>query len=175
MIWLGCGFYLPFIGLVSAQIRKVAHPAADTLSLTQLLAGTGLLIFISVPTILWVTAAFRPDRAFETTQFMNDAAWIGLIAPFWPPAVQFLCVGVAAFVDKSVNPVFPRWLGYFSCWVALLVLGSTLLPFFKTGPFAWNGIIGFWVPAVAAGIFGLCMIYVLLKAIGRQHAEMNSA
>jgi len=43
---------------------------------------------------------------------MNDAAWLqymGAIAPF-----LFIQTSIAwaAFVDDSVDPIFPRWFGY---------------------------------------------------------------
>jgi hypothetical protein len=42
---------------------------------------------------------------------------------------------------------YRRWVGYAK--LMILFLPGALLPFFHAGPFAWNGIIGFWLVAVA--------------------------
>lgn len=39
--------------------------------------------------------------------------------------------------------VFRRWVGYLNIWAALLLAPAVLIYFFKTGPFAWNGILVF--------------------------------
>ena len=40
------------------------------------------------------------------------------------------------------------------------------IPFFKTGPLAWNGLIGFWVVAVAFFTWAFAMWIFTAKAIG---------
>jgi hypothetical protein len=50
----------------------------------------------------------------------------------------------------------PRWVGFANIWIAILFLPGALLPFFHSGPFSWNGIIGFWL--VANALFGWIVI-----------------
>jgi hypothetical protein len=54
---------------------------------------------------------------------------------------------VAIFTDKSPMPVFPRWAAWYSLFMAFGSLTGSLIPFVVAGPFAWNGVIGFWVAA----------------------------
>ena len=44
---------------------------------------------------------------------------------------------------------------------------SSVIPFFKIGPFAWNGLVGFWIPATVFGLWMLVMWWVTLKAIDK--------
>ena len=77
--------------------------------------------------------------------------------------MQNIAIGIAAFKDTEAK-VFPRWLGYFNFWAALAFLPAALLYFFKTGPFAWDGVFVFWVPLT---IFGaLVLRHVLRHAQG---------
>jgi hypothetical protein len=47
----------------------------------------------------------------------------------------------------------------------VLLLPGFAVGLFKVGPFAWNGVIAFWVPAVVFGIWFNLMIFAMLKAI----------
>jgi len=83
---------------------------------------------------------------------LNDAAWLSFIGAFAPAMMQSLVIGIAVIGDHSERPVFPRWVAYFNFWAALLFIpaGSCSSP---RGPFAWNGIFPFWIPAA---VFGGC-------------------
>lgn len=58
----------------------------------------------------------------------------------------------------------------YSLWVAVLLPASMIL-FFKSGPFAWTGVIGFWIPAVVFGTWYLVMTPLLLRAIKQEADE----
>ena len=77
-------------------------------------------------------------------------------------------VGFATLADKSAEPVFPRWSGFVNLWLGTLFLPGGLIVFFKTGPFAWDGFIAFWIPFAAFALWFLVMTPVLLRAIRQQ-------
>lgn len=162
-----------FIAIISIHIRRI-EGANPLLAYTQLSAGTlGVLVF-NIPAVLFLVASFRPDRSPELTYLINDLGWMLLVID-WPPfVVQNIAVAVAILGDKSPQPIFPRWLGFFELWSALLYTGPTLLPFFKTGPFAWNGLFSFWVPAAAFGVWSVVMLVAILRAIKSQEREAAS-
>jgi hypothetical protein len=67
--------------------------------------------------------------------------------------LQMLCMAVAGFIDRSPNPTWPRRAAYFNVWAAFSGMGGGIAVFFKHGPFAWNGIIGFYAPlTVPSGV-----------------------
>ena len=87
--------------------------------------------------------------------------------------MQNIAIGAAIVGDKSANPIFPRWVGFFNFWVAILFIPGALIPFFKSGPFAWNGLFSFWIPATVFGVWFIVMLTMLLKAIDRQAIEVG--
>jgi hypothetical protein len=94
-----------------------------------------------------------------------------LILP-WPPIVgPLVAIALATFADRRPRPVFPRWVGYYNLWMAFLLLPASLIIFFKKGPFAWNGLLGFWLPAAAFGSWYLVMTVVVLRAIRNEAHE----
>ena len=96
---------------------------------------------------------------------MNDLGWIMFVMAVSTGICQNLAIGLAVISDKSSEPVFPRWVGFFNFWVALLTLPGLLLTFFKTGPFAWNGMLAFYLPAGVFFLWIFVMIYAVIKAV----------
>jgi hypothetical protein len=77
---------------------------------------------------------------------------------------MYITVTIVALAGKSQNPVFPRWFGYQSIMTLVGLLPDQMLFFFKTGPFAWNGILGFWVPLTMFGSWFVTMFVLLRRA-----------
>jgi len=155
---------VPFAALISQVLARL-EGSAGILAYSALLGGAGTMVLTIYPAVWWLVAAFRIDRSAELIYLMNDMSWlqfIGGVSLFYalPGGIM-----IAAFFDKSAKPVFPRWSGYFNLWVMLLILPDQLLYFFHSGPFAWNGIISFWIPLFAFGGWFLVMAYLLRKAI----------
>jgi hypothetical protein len=82
-----------------------------------------------------------------------------------PPAIaQAVSFGTAVLGDKSDRPAFPRWLGFYNFWVAFCFLPACILVYFKTGPFAWNGLLSFWLAATVFGTYFIVMGVMFIKA-----------
>ncbi len=64
--------------------------------------------------------------------------------------------------------MLPRWLGYLNLWVAMLIIPAGLVLFFKHGPFAWNGVVGLYIPLVAFAIWILSMTITIHQNLSRQ-------
>lgn len=137
------------------------------LSVLQVMGGVCGAILTFYPPAWWLTATFRPDRLPEILWMLSDAAWlqwVGALTIYLPFLVSLI---VAAFVDDSEEPVFPRWLGYYLSWVLIMETPVILIFFFYEGPFAWDGLFGFWIPfAVYVTIF-LNLFYFCRKAVLR--------
>ena len=166
---IGGGLTAPFVAAISTQMKRVEGTYSP---LTYAQLGTGMLgvLLFLFPLAVMQVAAFRPDRDPEMIQLAQDIAWIPFIGAYPAVWIQAIVVGICAFKDEK-EIVFPRWAGYFSLWVALGFMGSSLLYFFKTGPFAWNGIFAFWLPLSVFGAWIIVFFVILRAAILRQAAE----
>lgn len=140
------GFYLTWTAAISIVMWRTGF---RLWSFVQLLGGGLGAMGPFLGTMLWIVAAFRPDQDPHVVQALNDVAWLFTIAYFVPVFFQFVSVGVAGLLANPDRRPWPRWVGFFSLWMATLALPASLIPFFKTGPFAWDGFLAFWVPLVA--------------------------
>ncbi|KAL2075056.1 hypothetical protein VTL71DRAFT_8836 [Oculimacula yallundae] len=85
--------------------------------------------------MFFATAVLRPSISPELIQLMNDVVQYTAIIDAQSVVMQDLGTAYIILRCSSPNPIFPRWVG----------------------PYAWSGIIGFWIPSM---VFGndLCMI-----------------
>lgn len=171
MVAISSIFAITFYAVVSIQLRAMEGTQRPVMAYAQLVAGAANIQFFILPGLLWCVAAFRPDRPVEITHALNDLAWFIAICP-WPVTfIQMLICGFAILKHSSTNPIFPRWVGFFNLWGALTFVPGALLPFFKTGPFAWNGMLSFWVPGSIFGIWFIVMQVMVLKAINKEKSS----
>ena len=122
------------------------------------------------PVMILGVAAFRPERDPQITQALNDLAWLIIIPAFPTFIAQFLAIAFGIFQDTTPTPVFPRWAAYFNAWAAVLFVPGGFAYFFRTGPFAWNGLLAFWVAAGAFFVWLLVMTWLTLRAINNEAA-----
>tara|TARA_B110000211_G_C14092909_1_gene560334 strand:+ start:155 stop:856 length:702 start_codon:yes stop_codon:yes gene_type:complete len=166
-VMFGAMMCIPFTGAVASALYRI-EGGLGMLTASQIMAGVANTMLTFYPPLWWIIASFRADRSPELVQLLNDVGWIQLIGGLTPFLPMLLTVGIASLNDKSKNPVFPRWVGFFNFWVFVLVLPGQLLFFFKTGPFAWNGLIAFWLPVFVFCAWFLVMFKMLRDDVLRE-------
>ena len=60
---------------------------------------------------------------------------------------------------------------YLNFWLAVLMLPSLMLTFFKIGPFAWNGLLAFYVPSGGFFVWIFVMFIAVLRAVDLEEKE----
>ena len=144
---------------------RIEGPRRPVLALLQALAGTAGWVCLLIPTMLLAVATFRAGQVSpQTTQTLHDLGWITAFMALTPFFVQLMAVAGAIFQDTSATPVFPRWLGYLTVWIAVSFAPGVLLIFFKTGPFSYQGLFVFWVPFLTFGAWILVMAWACHRA-----------
>jgi hypothetical protein len=139
---------LPFFTVVSAEIRKIeGRPAV--LAPMQMGGAVALVLIFQVIGLLWLLGTYRLDRAPDVTQAMMDYGWFAWSTFIITYEVQWIALAIASFMDVRDRPVWPRWAAYVFLWTALAGPGGMCAVFVKHGPLAWNGLVGFWIPAIA--------------------------
>jgi len=157
--------YIALIGVISAQMSRM-RGASRLPAILQLGAGAIGVLTVMFPVMIFAIAAFRPERDPALTQLLNDIGWLIIIPAFPTFLAQFVAIAFGVLQDESMHPVFPRWVAYFNLWVGLLFVPGAAAYFLRSGPFAWNGLISFWVAASAFFAWLLVMTASTLKAIG---------
>lgn len=158
---------IPFFMVIVVQMKRMATQSHVFAYCYLTAAVSGATIF-ALANIFYLVAAFRPERNPELTMLLNDMAWITFIAPVGMIVGQNLLLGLAIYFDRGPDPVFPRWVGYFSVATALAIAPAALASIVKTGPLAWDGLLSFWLRNGAYAAFLIVMFFVVRAALKRQ-------
>jgi hypothetical protein len=166
-----CGVMLvPFFMLIVVQMKRMATPSHVFAYSYLSSVATGATLF-ALANLLWLVAAFRPDRDPNLIQLLNDMAWIIFTAPIGMLVAQNICLALAIYLDAHPKPIFPRWVGHFNILIAIAMAPAACAAVVTTGPLAWNGIVSFWLKIGAFSLFLVVMFFVLRTAIKRQASE----
>lgn len=162
---------IPFFGVISVQLKRIQRNNSS-LAYTQLMSGAIGASMFALSAMLWAAAAFRPDRTAQEILLLSDMGWIFFMMPGPFAITQLGAIGLGILMDRSHDPIYPRWLGYQNLGTALLLVPTACVAMFRTGPFAWNGLIAFWVPAALFHIWFISMLVFTFKAIRKPHAAV---
>lgn len=170
----GSTLLCPWYTITGMLLRRIAGRHTPW-SATYLMAATVTVVAFLIPYMTWQTAAFRPDETSpELTQRLNDLGWIPWIGMASTAVLQGLLIAVVIFQDHREVPLMPRWAGYLSLLSATSLVPPTLLVFFKSGPFAWNGI-AFYISLACYTTWIFALSAAMVKAINRLEAEEIAA
>lgn len=163
LMMFGGAFLMPFVAaMAAATLRMGGNPSA--LAGTQLASGVLTFVPLFLSGIFFAVAAFRPDRAPQDILLLSDLGWLFLVMPTPGFLIGLAAFGFAVLGDDAAQPVFPRWVGYLNFWVGIGGTGGVMIPLFKVGPFAWDGLFAYWVPLAAFGLWMPVMIWAFMRS-----------
>lgn len=155
-------------GLIVVQMKRMTVSPALAYTYMAALAVAALpgCLFCG---IMFALAAFRPDRSPRIIALLYDMGLLSFVGSLGCFVVQYIVFAIAIFLDK--RGIFPKWLAYMSIWGAVTELVAVPIWIFRSGPYAWNGLISFYLGTIIFVAWELCLIVCLFKALKRQPIE----
>lgn len=145
-------------------IRRMERAPLLTYASVALLGSTSAII--TMIAVGWSIMAFRAENALVVQAFNDFAFYLFLYT--WPPfGLWMVLIAVAVFRDINPEPIFPRWVAYYNITSAWLMAPATLIGFFKTGPFAYDGVLSFWLFVIEFLTWMVVMMIVALRAFAK--------
>jgi hypothetical protein len=171
LIMTSMGMLAPWGAVLATRLRAVER-GFPTLTYIQLANCAVATMVVVLCPMFWAAAAYRPfDTPPEILRVMNDIGWFLVLAP-WPPFTFWLAgVALAILNDDRPNPEFPRWTAFLSLWAAVLFIPAGAVLIFKDGPFAWDGIIAFYIPVIIFFVWLMVMSFYGTKATYRNDGD----
>jgi hypothetical protein len=181
LIRIGMGLAMTFVvlymvwGLAIAKVieRGIERGTDNNVLSTLALWGAGLTVVpLLIGSAFWLTGSYRP-KALDPSilQLFYDMPWLLINLAYAVTTLQMIAMGVAFLRDKREKPLFPRWLSWMGIWVGISFALELFLPYFKTGPFARQGFVNFWIEFFLWFFWIIFVTVGILKAITRLEAE----
>ena len=160
------------------SIGKVLEHATNKNSIIPELAkwGAGLTVVpVLIATSFLLTAGYRPEALPDwALQLLYDMSWLLIDLAYAVTSVQLFAIGVGFLRDKREVPLVPKWLAWYGIWVGFMFAAECLMPYFKSGAFARNGILNYWIE-FAIWVFWIPILTgFILRAISRIEQEVAS-
>jgi hypothetical protein len=165
LLSLTLGFASLSSGLIVTQMKRMrgVSPALAYAYLAVLaVAALPGCLFCG---LMFALAAFR-QREPQVVALLYDMGMLSFVGSLGCFVTQYLVFAIAIFLDR--RGIFPKWLAYMSLWGIVTELVAIPIWIFRSGPYAWDGLISFYLGTVIFVVWEICLIICLYKAIKRQ-------
>lgn len=160
----GSALWIPWLAKLAVALKDIAG-ARSVVGYTQLVFGAFFAFGGFVPLIFLEVAVFRADRAPAEVQAWSDGCWLVFTGFVYTFVVELLLCALTIASDSRAHLIFPKWVAYFD----VLLAAANVLPAFvladQSGPFAWNGIISYWI------VIGLDVVWIAVTTVYLLRAE----
>jgi hypothetical protein len=170
---IGGTMMIPFGAAIADRLRRVqgVGPAVAFAQLGAAIANATLMMTFGS---FLLVALHRPDMPDSTYQLLNHVTWMAWAGLWQPGALMAVMVAVGIFSDKSITPVFPRWVGWYCIFMAFGSLMGSLIPFVLTGPFSWTGVMGFYLAGTVYFAWFAMILTQLHLAYRRDRTQLQT-
>jgi hypothetical protein len=151
--------------LIAYSMRRMSVSRAFAYSYLVIYAlstGPGMLVMGIALTV----GAMRPDRDPELIRWLYDFAFMTFEGTLGVFLVGTLVWMVAILLDE--NRVFPKWFAYLNLCNALTEVVVAPAWIFKSGVFAWDGVIAWWINMGVFVTYTTVFITLLRRMIVRE-------
>jgi hypothetical protein len=129
-------------------------------------ATTGAIVGMLFPMFCFGLGAFRPGYRPSILAMLYDFGYLAYIGSLGCFCVMWMAFALAILLDQ--NNILPKWLGYYTIWQYVTELMAAPVWIAKSGPFAWNGLMTFWL-AMALYVPWQIIVYLCIyRAIKNQ-------
>ena len=163
--FIGGTLYLTFTLAIGFLLRRCTDDVI--MPITQTALGVFGTVYFSFNFLILAVAGFRPDLSDQSTQTLHDLGFILTFSPAAPFFLQYFAIALAILQIPDLKPLIPRWVAYFNMWVAIGLIPPSFIPLFDSGPLAWDGLLGFYIPVVVFGAWFAVMVPILLRLLPR--------
>lgn len=169
----GSTFWMPWaIGIFRVMLKM--ERGGQLLSYLQLIAGSLTAMVPMFACFFWLAAAFRPEQDPAIIRMLFDLGFLTIDVGFGVTILQYVALGVVVIRDNREKPLFPKWLAWLGIWIGLESLVFLIMPYFRSGPFSWDGLFAYWIPFFAPCVWLLLVSVYLHKAATRLNDEYES-
>lgn len=171
LLW-GFGIIFLVSGITASMNALIAY-SMKRMSVSRVFSHIYIAVYslstlpgMLITSILLTVGAMRPDRDPAVISWLYDAGFTAFIGTMGVFLIGTSVWMLAVLLDK--NRVFPLWFGYLNICNLITEIVVAPMWIFKEGPFAWSGVIAFWVDTLVFVVYTIAFITQLRRLIVRE-------
>lgn len=179
-VLIGCTIFYIAAGLLTPgsiqfgmMLAKI-EGSRPLLSLTTAVSGVFISLIVFLNCCAWIVAAYRPELGADVIQGWYDWAWFAFLLGWIYLAVEMVASAAVELMDSRPNPMIPRWLTWLTLAGAATLFFAAGPAFFQSGPFAYHGLLAFYLPVFVWGSYITLTTWFMMKELERESAEAPS-
>lgn len=144
-------------------------------SFTTAVCGVFISLIVFLNACAWIVSAYRRESGSDVIQAFYDWAWFAFLLGWIYLAIEMAATGVVELMDHRDQPMVPRWFTWLTFAGALTLFFAAGPAFLKSGPFAYHGLLAFYVPVAVWGGYLTITTWFMLKELGREAESARDA
>jgi hypothetical protein len=106
---------------------------------------------------------------------MYYLGWMVIDLAYMVTSWQIIAASIVFLRDKREKKLVPAWVSWWGYVTVASFFPVSLIPFFKTGPWAFQGLFNFWIAFPTWYIWIVSMSIYIIKAVNRIQVEDGAA
>ena len=134
-------------------------------SITMAMCGVFISLIVFFNACAWIVSAYRDDSDASVIQAFSDWAWFAFLLGWIYLAIEMFATAVVELMDHRPEPMVPRWLTWLTIAGGATLIFAAGPAFFKSGPFAYHGLLAFYLPVVIWGAYITLTTWYMLREL----------
>ncbi|WP_420467718.1 hypothetical protein [Panacagrimonas sp.] len=152
LFYIAAGFLTPSSIQFGIMLAKI-EGRWPIWSLTTAVCGIFISLIVFFNACAWMVAAYRPETGADVAQSWYDWAWFAFLLGWIYLSIEMISTALVELQDQRETPMVPRWFSWFTIAGAVAIVTAAGPAFFKTGPFAYHGLLAFYMPVLVWGVY----------------------
>ncbi len=152
ILTVACAFLVPGSVQFGLTLAEIEGPQ-PLWSMCAAISGCFIALIVFLNAGFWIGAAYRPAASADLVVALNDVAWMGFLLGWVFLSLQMVSTAIVALSDQRAQPMIPHWLSKLSIVGAVLLVCAGGPAFAQSGPFAYHGLLAFYMPMVIWGVW----------------------
>jgi len=174
IFYVATGFLVPGSLQFTIMLAKI-EGRWPIWSLTTGVCGIFISLIVFFNACAWIVASYRVETSADVIQSWSDWAWMAFLLGWIYLTVEMLATAFVELMDRSAQPLVPRWLTWSTIAGAISLVTAGGPAFFKSGPFAYHGLFAFYIPVGIWGGYIAITTWYMLKALDREAQAAGAA
>jgi hypothetical protein len=167
LFYIAAGFLTPSSIQFGIMLSKI-EGRWPIWSLTTAVCGIFISLIVFFNACAWLVVAFRPETGADVAQSWYDWAWFAFLLGWIYLSIEMISTAVVELQDLRETPMVPSWFSWFTIAGGVAIVTAAGPAFFKSGPFAYHGLLAFYMPVIVWGIYLNANAWFMWQELNRE-------